>query len=411
MSEHTGASARFKAVIAAVTALAVLNVACAASGRREGAPSPDSASTAVIAVATAVPTAPSTLAPAVTVTPMAQVAPSKTPGVVRRSAAATYFVGNTLGRGMVLRPAPGLTEAGIAWPDGAKMDGLGAEQDVNGWTWVMVRDPDGKEGWIPANYLLRTPTEPTAAATVAPHVPNLALTPTPIAVTRQATTSAPTPIQQSGSVSVEPIYQGFVNDQRTFVAAALVRNSTGATRVDVRIRFDALDPAGVVVGSTTDTLPPLPAGADFTEVLYGRTNAENAQVKTVRSVIESVGRTPRNGEPALQPLFTVADVQMEKYETRFTRNRNAYRVEAVVKNFDREVERSKVAVSYVFRDATGKVIGAARRSLLGSFPEVITPSMSLRVDSGPVDMVGTPSQVDVHAHYSAGLVLIYVARP
>jgi hypothetical protein len=55
---------------------------------------------------------------------------------------------------MALRDAPRSVELGKRWPDGTEMDGLGAEQDVAGWTWSRVRDPDGNDGWVPTNYLV-----------------------------------------------------------------------------------------------------------------------------------------------------------------------------------------------------------------------------------------------------------------
>ena len=58
----------------------------------------------------------------------------------------------------------------------------------------------------------------------------------------------------------------------------------------------------------------------------------------------------------------------------------------------------KAELSYIFRDTDGKIISAARTNLNGNFPETISPSMSLRVDSGPVDVLGTPTRVDIQAY-------------
>jgi hypothetical protein len=101
---------------------------------------------------------------------------------------------------MALRVAPRAVEIGKTWPDGTKMDGLGAEQDAAGWTWSWVRDPDGNAGWVPTNYLVanddgeRTPAG--APGLIAPAAP-----PTLIIV---PTLPPPTPTPAPTSVSDEP---------------------------------------------------------------------------------------------------------------------------------------------------------------------------------------------------------------
>jgi hypothetical protein len=85
-----------------------------------------------------------TIAPPITVTPIR---------VELTTAATSYVIVNTLGRGMVLREAPGSARRGRLWPDGSRLDGLGAQQEGYGWTWLLVRDPDGNDGWIPSAYV------------------------------------------------------------------------------------------------------------------------------------------------------------------------------------------------------------------------------------------------------------------
>lgn len=66
----------------------------------------------------------------------------------------TYTVGNTNGLGVYLRRSAGGPDKIKAWPDGTVMTVIGGDQIVNGTTWKNVRDPDGNEGWMVADYLV-----------------------------------------------------------------------------------------------------------------------------------------------------------------------------------------------------------------------------------------------------------------
>lgn len=74
-------------------------------------------------------------------------------------------VGNTGGDGVYIR-SPVQPERKIkAWPDGTAMTMVGADQTVGARTWANVRDPAGNQGWVPAEYLLKTPQQkPTTIA-------------------------------------------------------------------------------------------------------------------------------------------------------------------------------------------------------------------------------------------------------
>jgi hypothetical protein len=124
--------------------------------------------------------------PAFVASPIAR-APAPTPpgapSANRSTALATFVVDNTLGRGMALRPAPTSRIAGKPWPDGTRMEGLGAEQDAYGWTWRWVRDPDGTSGWMPSNYLIQdesapAPSSGTGSAMAPSAPPTLIIVPT-----------------------------------------------------------------------------------------------------------------------------------------------------------------------------------------------------------------------------------------
>src|SRR5262245_41054987 len=146
--------------------------------------------------------------------------PVATPAALRPVPPEPFFIGNTLGRGMSLRRAPTSADLVKAWPDGTAVEGLGAQQDARGWTWAWVRDPEGNDGWIPTQFLVRSPDEPSAP---------LPLTPAPAEVSMSM--AAPQESGVSSPVTATP----------TAVVAATAAASPGA----------APKPKSEVVGSAS----------------------------------------------------------------------------------------------------------------------------------------------------------------
>ena len=97
-------------------------------------------------------------APAVPPTATAAVLPTATPSPTSaptpQPEAKTYKVGNTNGLGAYLRRTAGGPEKIKAWPDGSVMTVIGGDQIVDGTTWKNVKDPDGNQGWMAADYLV-----------------------------------------------------------------------------------------------------------------------------------------------------------------------------------------------------------------------------------------------------------------
>jgi hypothetical protein len=91
-------------------------------------------------------------------------ADSVVPGAPSKAAAtpSTMLVGNTDGIGVALRRLPGTEDRMKAWPDGTRLVVLGEERRTSGRVWKKVRDPEGNEGWVAAEYLVTPPTTPPA---------------------------------------------------------------------------------------------------------------------------------------------------------------------------------------------------------------------------------------------------------
>lgn len=82
--------------------------------------------------------------------PTASTAPPPEPSP---TAAPSLLVGNTGGLGVFIRRTPAGDQI-RAWPDGATMTVIGEDKQAEGRTWKNVRDPDGNNGWVAAEYLV-----------------------------------------------------------------------------------------------------------------------------------------------------------------------------------------------------------------------------------------------------------------
>ena len=115
-------------------------------------------------------------------------------GVAAQSAdlpvGSTARVVDTGGVGLNLRSAPSRAGVVVArLPEGTVLDVTGPEQAGDGLRWIPVREPEGKTGWVAAQYLAAIPG---VVATGGP--PSVgAATPTAVPTPRATATPAPAP--------------------------------------------------------------------------------------------------------------------------------------------------------------------------------------------------------------------------
>ena len=114
-----------------------------------------------------------TRAPDPTATATPSVEPSKTPSPTQIVSPApvssptaetlgqTYYVGNTDGDGVFIRRTREMDDKIKAWPDGTAMIELTGASEAGNRLWRHVRDPDGNEGYVPAEYLVVAIAKPT----------------------------------------------------------------------------------------------------------------------------------------------------------------------------------------------------------------------------------------------------------
>jgi len=175
---------RWSTVLLAATVL--LLIACAAPPRQPATPT-----AGPVVIATAEPTAqPTATRPAPT-----PISPPTPPTTEPAGQAGTVQVANTGGEGLTLRRTPDGAAIGTL-PDGAALTPTGEEQPVGDRLWRRVRDAQGREGWVAAEFLTAEvaadPSSPTpvAAATPTP-VPASATPYWPVPLIPTATLRAP----------------------------------------------------------------------------------------------------------------------------------------------------------------------------------------------------------------------------
>jgi hypothetical protein len=61
-------------------------------------------------------------------------------------------VANTDGIGVYLRDSPKMDDKVVAWPEGTKLRVVGLDTENEGRRWKQVADPQGRTGWVPAEY-------------------------------------------------------------------------------------------------------------------------------------------------------------------------------------------------------------------------------------------------------------------
>lgn len=138
-------------------------------------------STAPIVFATASPqptliTAfPTPIPPPATATSVRAAIPTPAPAPPR-----PLYVANTGGDGLALRGSPSSGGERIAvLPEGTTLTPTGPEEQTDGRRWRQVRDPQGREGWVAADFLSASP--PAASLTAgSPEVGPATLLPTQV---------------------------------------------------------------------------------------------------------------------------------------------------------------------------------------------------------------------------------------
>jgi hypothetical protein len=192
-------------------------------------------------------------------------------------------------------------------------------------------------------------------------------------------------------------YVRITADKKGFRAVATVTNRSGAPLAGMRLRYDAVDGGDVVLGSVTETLPTLASGAIFYDSVNGQARSADAQISAVRLTIENPGKVPTANDKPVHP-FSVADVKLARYESTYDRNRNAYRVTATISNGGPDIGRFSTSIAYVLFDDAGKVVGTGHSGWIDGAPDTIPTGMSLRVDSGAIDVDATPTRAEVQPY-------------
>lgn len=136
-----------------IVALLLLAIGLFALSRRASAPTLTPAAT----VEGAVPTAPAATTGVAQPT-AAKVAPTAAPPTATVAPVPrSYIVANTGGQGVYLRRTANLEDRDTAYADGTVLVQIGPDVQAGGTTWHNVRTPDGKVGFVPAQFTTVAP--------------------------------------------------------------------------------------------------------------------------------------------------------------------------------------------------------------------------------------------------------------
>ena len=93
-------------------------------------------------------------------TTTATVPPPPTATALPTPIASLVYVGNTDGDGVFLRRTREMADRIAAYPDGTPLVVIGPDAVAQGRTWKHVRTPDGRVGYVPAQYTVGAPRRP-----------------------------------------------------------------------------------------------------------------------------------------------------------------------------------------------------------------------------------------------------------
>jgi len=160
-------------------------------------PQPDTSLVGRRSVQVASPPAALPTATAVPATPTPTTEPTPTPRP--RPTPFAVAVYNTGGAGVFISETAGGGGRKIkAWPERTIFQVIGDDQRLYGQTWRSVRDPDGNEGWVPAQFLVDPASLPSGPAAPAPR------STAPATLTPTGPTSTPTALPSPTALRSTP---------------------------------------------------------------------------------------------------------------------------------------------------------------------------------------------------------------
>jgi hypothetical protein len=236
-----------------------------------------------------------------------------------------------------------------------------------------------------------SPLQPgtTSVASLPAIATSAATTPTQLAATA-------TPLAQMPRPTVEVQFfdwqEGAVKIVRFF---AVIRNPSDRALAGVRVRWDALDATGAIVGSHERALPGIPAASSLSYVGGASDLFLTGIPASVRLTVTDAGRLIDN----VPASFTVEETAFQSTDFPLVPGRTAYSVSAALTSPSFSVPRTKVTIFAVLRNAGGDVIGAGFDQPT-SIPDPIAPNTRFRVKV-PVtsaEGAGVPASAELWAY-------------
>ena len=232
-------------------------------------------------------------------------------------------------------------------------------------------------------------TNATAGVSTAPALAQAATTGSPTATA----TVMPTPTPEMPAPGIEVAFVNVDPESRVLRFAALIRNTSSKTIEGMRVRWDATDASGALVGSFTTGVPPIPAGAIHSYVGGAGSGLLTGVAQNVKLTVVEAGRL----SDAPSPYFTVESVQLtrEQYPIRGEQ----YQVSANVTTGGQLIRRADLVTGVVLKDAAGNIVGADFDRPT-NLPELLPAGTKFRAEVRYIPVKAQPATAEVTSYVS-----------
>lgn len=189
--------------------------------------------------------------------------------------------------------------------------------------------------------------------------------------------------------SVDVVYFFADPGSRLLRFAAAIQNPASKAIHGLRLKWDALDAGGALVGSFSSVVSDVAASSTY----YYVGGAGGALLSAVPSSVKLtvVDGGSFTADPPANFKTEEITLAPEQFEA------NQYKVTAAITTGSAPVAKSKLVLQIVLKDATGKVVGA-NFDYPSNTPDTIEPGTKIRIESRFIRAQGKPTTAEITAY-------------